>query len=131
MMLVWYCDVICLFVMSGMIYGRGGLGSRSTLSRVKRSSLGSWQCCSGLSPGTLSASSNGAISGELPNRLAEAEVARTAEVRAVMNFMLAVVVVLPLLILLLELGRDAERDEGKQAAAVLEAGLGYGANNVR
>ena len=74
----------------GCTHGNGGLGSRSTLSSVRMSSLGSWQCCSGLSPGTLRASSNGAISGELPKMLerAEAEVARMAVVRAVKNFML-------------------------------------------
>ncbi len=59
-------------------YGNGGLGSRSTLSRVRMSSLGSWQCCSGFSPGTLISSAKGATSMLLPKMLdlALAEAAR-------------------------------------------------------
>ena len=80
--LVWRRD--------GGSYGFGGLGSRSTLFNSRMSSFGSWQCCSGFSPGTLSASSKGAISGELPKRLERAEttVASSVVTRTARNFML-------------------------------------------
>ena len=78
-------------------YALGGLGVRSTLSRVRMSSLGSWQCWSGLSPGTeREPSTFGAISGELPKMLerAETEVARSAEAAIVRNFIFAVCLLL-------------------------------------
>lgn len=62
-------------------YALGGFGSRSTLFRVRMSPLGSWQCCSGFSPGTESEPSTfGATAGELPKReeRAATELARKA-----------------------------------------------------
>lgn len=51
----------------GGAYALGGLGSRSTLSRVKMSPLGSSQCCSGFLPGTDSDPSMfGEMAGEEP-----------------------------------------------------------------
>lgn len=75
----------------GRTHGNGGLGSRSTLSSSRMSSLGSWQCWSGFSPGTLIESSNGATSMLLPKMLdlALAEAARRAVGRSERNLMLA------------------------------------------
>lgn len=73
-------------------YAFGGLGSRSTLSKVRMSSLGSWQCCNGLSPGTDNEPSTlGAISEEVAKMLerADTEPANRAEAMMWTNFILA------------------------------------------
>lgn len=79
----------------GGTHGKGGLGSKSTLSRSRMSSFGSWQCCRGFSPGTFSSSECAATSMPPPKMLdlALAEVARMAAARSERSLMLGLLLV--------------------------------------